>query len=422
MIIMFVTAIVNIATLTMINLYPHQLEAIENMKNGCILCGSVGSGKSRAALAYYYLKVCEGTLNVNGKGKWGYMEEPRHLYIITTAKKRDSMEWDEELLPFGLTRENKETQQVEVYIDSWNNIKKYKDIHSAFFIFDEQRVVGYGTWTKAFLNIARKNQWILLSATPGDTWSDYIPVFIANGYFKNKTEFVRNHIVYCPHTTFPQIDRYVNQGPLIKYRNDILIDMKFDRHTTRRKIVCKVDYNKALYRRVWVDRWNVFEDEPIPEQGKLGYLLRRVTNEDPSRILKLIELLESIPKVIIFYNFTYELEILRDTCEKMCIPYSEWNGEKHEPICKGKNWAYLVQYSAGAEGWNCIETDSMIFYSQNYSYKMTEQAMGRIDRMNTPYEDLFYYILKSNSPIDLAIGRALANKRNFNESRFLKNS
>ena len=198
--------------------------------------------------------------------------------------------------------------------------------------------------------------------------------------------------------------------------------MKFDRHTTRRKIVCKVDYNKALYRRVWVDRWNVFEDEPIPEQGKLGYLLRRVTNEDPSRILKLIELLESIPKVIIFYNFTYELEILRDTCEKMCIPYSEWNGEKHEPICKGKNWAYLVQYSAGAEGWNCIETDSMIFYSQNYSYKMTEQAMGRIDRMNTPYEDLFYYILKSNSPIDLAIGRALANKRNFNESRFLKNS
>ena len=262
----------------MISLYPHQLEAIDKMRNGCILCGTVGSGKSRAALAYYYLKVCEGTLNINGEGKWGYMEYPRHLFIITTAKKRDSMEWDEELLPFGLKRGSFPDQQVDVVIDSWNNIKKYKDVYNSMFIFDEQRVVGYGTWTKAFLNIARKNHWILLSATPGDTWSDYIPVFIANGYFKNKTEFVRKHIVYCPHTTFPQIDRYVNQGPLIKYRNDILIDMKFDRHTTRHKVICKVNYNKALYRRVWVDRWNVFDDEPVPEQGKLGYLLRRVTN------------------------------------------------------------------------------------------------------------------------------------------------
>ena len=412
-------AIASIVGRVMINLYSHQLEAIDKMRNGCILCGSVGSGKSRAALAYYYLKVCEGQLNVNGEGQYGPMEEPRNLFIITTAKKRDSMEWDEELLPFGLTRENKEEQQVEVYIDSWNNIKKYKDEYGAMFIFDEQRVVGYGAWTKSFLNIARKNHWILLSATPGDTWSDYIPVFIANGYFKNKTEFVRKHVVYAPHTTYPQIDRYVNQGPLIKYRNDILIDMKFDRHTTRRKIVVKCDYSKALYRRVAVDRWNVFDDEPVPEQGKLGYLLRKVTNTDPSRVLKLIDLLEDIPKSIIFYNFTYELETLRDICGKMDIPYSEWNGEKHEKLPEGDRWAYLVQYSAGAEGWNCITTDSMIFYSQSYSYKMTEQAMGRIDRMNTPYEDLYYYILKSNSPIDIAIGRSLANKRNFNESRFL---
>ena len=406
----------------MIDLYSHQLEAIEKLDNGCILCGSVGSGKSRAALAYYFIKVCEGGIAVNGEGQWAEMQKPRDLYIITTAKKRDSLEWDEELAPFMLYRDKDSFSGVEVHIDSWNNIKKYKDVYGAMFIFDEQRVVGYGTWTKSFLNIARKNQWILLSATPGDTWSDYIPVFIANGFFKNKTEFVRKHIVYCPHTTFPQIDRYVNQGPLIKYRNDILIDMKFDRHTTRHKVIIKADYNRALYKRVWVDRWNIYDDEPIPEQGKLGYLLRRVVNSDPDRIIKLVELLEENKKTIIFYNFTYELDILRQTCEQMAIPYSEWNGEKHEPIREGENWAYLVQYSAGAEGWNCITTNVIIFYSQNYSYKMTEQAMGRIDRMNTPYTDLYYYILKSNAPIDLAIGRALANKRNFNESRFIKNN
>ena len=417
---MYVMVIVSVVK-KMLELYDHQITAINNMKNGCILCGSVGSGKSRAALAYYFIKVCEGSLAVNGEGQYKEMQKPRDLYIITTAKKRDSLEWDEELTPFLLSR-NESNNGVKVYIDSWNNIKKYKDVFGAMFIFDEQRVVGYGAWTKSFLNISRKNQWILLSATPGDTWSDYIPVFIANGYFKNKTEFARNHIVYCPHTTFPQIDRYVNQGPLLRYRNDILIDMKFDRNTVRHKIPVFVEYDKTLYKKVWVDRWNIYDDEPIPEQGKLGYLLRRVVNSDPSRAKAVFELIDKHPKTIIFYNFNYELEILQDICESKNIQFAEWNGNKHEPLPKGKEWVYLVQYNAGAEGWNCIETDTIIFYSQSYSYKMTEQSMGRIDRINTPFNDLYYYILKSRAPIDLAIARSLANKRNFNESRFIKNS
>ena len=404
----------------MIDLYPHQIEAIDKLKNGNILHGSVGSGKSRAALAYYVLKVCKGEIPINGKGEFKEMAEPRDLFIITTAKKRDSHEWEMELAPFRIFKDQPSFSNVNVVIDSWNNIKKYKDVYGAMFIFDEQRVVGYGAWTKSFLNIARKNQWILLTATPGDTWSDYMPVFIANGFFKNKTDFVRQHVIYSPHSNFPQIDRYVNQGPLIRYRKDILIDMNFDRHTVRHRVVVKTEYSKSMYQMVWKDRWNAFDDEPIEEQGKLGYLLRKVVNTDPSRVVKTTEILESVPKVIIFYNFTYELVLLRELCENMMIPYSEWNGEKHEPIKSNEErWVYLVQYSAGAEGWNCQETDTIIFYSQNYSYKMTEQAMGRIDRMNTPFTDLYYYIFKSAAPIDLAIARALNNKRNFNESRFL---
>ena len=417
---MYAITTASIVERIMIDLYPHQLEAINGLRNGSILCGSVGSGKSRAALAYYFIVVCGGQIGINGEGGWGEMTHPRDLYIITTAKKRDSLEWDEELADFMIFRDKESFSGVNVTIDSWNNIKKYKDVYGAMFIFDEQRVVGYGAWTKSFLNIARKNHWILLSATPGDTWSDYIPVFIANGYFKNKTDFTRKHVVYCPHTTFPQIDRYVNTRPLVRFRNDILIDMKFDRKTVRHKVVVDTAYSKELYKTVWVDRWNPYDNEPIPEQGKLGYLLRRVVNSDPDRIVKLVNLLEDNPKTIIFYNFTYELEILRQTCDQMKIPHAEWNGEKHEPVPTGDEWSYFVQYSAGAEGWNCITTDTIIFYSQSYSYKMTEQAMGRIDRINTPYKDLYYYILKSRAPIDLAISRSLANKRNFNESRFFK--
>ena len=135
--------------------------------------------------------------------------------------------------------------------------------------------------------------------------------------------------------------------------------------------------------------------------------------------MRLLEIVEDHPKAIIFYNFDYELEILRNLYYGEDVEIAEWNGHKHQPIPRGDKWIYLVQYTAGAEGWNCITTDTIIFYSQNYSYKVLKQASGRIDRLNTPYTDLYYYHLVSKSGIDLAISRALKNKKQFNETRFV---
>lgn len=404
-----------------VELYDHQITAIDRLKNGSILVGGVGTGKSRTALAYYYLKVCGGQLKINGKGSMGAMTAPRDLYIITTAKKRDSLEWTEECVPFCLSEKRENSLAgVKVTVDSWNNIKKYKKVFGAFFIFDEQRVIGYGAWTKAFLDITRKNQWILLSATPGDTWLDYMPVFIANGFYKNKTEFAYNHIVYASFSKYRKVDHYVNQGVLIRHRNDILVLMNYERKTERHKLRVTVLYDKALYKRVWKDRWDPYENEPIRETGKLFYLLRRVVNSDPSRIEETRRLLRKHKRAIIFYNFTYELNALRALAHEEGLPIGEWNGEVHSEVPTGERWVYLVQYTAGAEGWNCITTDTMIFFSQSYSYRMTEQAAGRIDRMNTKYKDLYYYYLKSPAPIDLAISRALAQKKDFNQKSFLK--
>ena len=394
-----------------INLADHQLDAIEKLKRGSILCGTVGSGKSRTALAYFYTKVCKGTLCVNGKGETTPMKEPTDIYIITTAKKRDSLDWQKEAGPFLIPEET-------IHVDSWNNIKKYKDVYNAFFIFDEQRVVGSGTWVKAFLDISRKNNWILLSATPGDTWMDYIPVFIANGFYKNKTQFIKRHVIYSRYTKYPKVEGYVEQGLLSKLKDSILIVMADQRHTVHVDHVVEADYNKTMYKTVWKDRWDPYKQEPIPEQGALFYILRRVVNSDPSRVIKLIDILEFNYRTIVFYSFDYELDILRDVCENLGKPYSEWNGHKHDDIPKGREWVYLVQYTAGAEGWNCIDTNVIIFYSQHYSYKITEQAKGRIDRMNTPYKELHYYYIRSKAPIDVAIHRALMNKKTFNESNF----
>ncbi len=399
-------------------LYEHQALAISNMKNGCILNGGVGSGKSRASL-YYYFQLEGGSIEDEYKPM---KKKPKDLYIITTARKRDLLDWEGELAPFlmsSLQDRKEKYYDHNVVVDSWNNIKKYKDVKNAFFIFDEQRVVGSGTWVKNFLKITKGNDWILLSATPGDTWSDYIPVFIANGYYKNKTEFNREHCVYSRYTKYPKIEKYINTKRLQRQKAELLINMDFSRTTVRNHIDILTEFNRPLYKDTMKNRWNPFTNAPIEQASELCYTLRRIVNASESRIVSLLEVLDKIDRAIIFYNFDYERDLLLELFKRSNYDVTEWNGHKHEDVPKSKKWLYLVQYAAGAEGWNCITTNSVIFYSQSYSYKMTEQACGRVDRLNTLYKDLYYYHLKSNSSIDLAISRALKDKKNFNENKFV---
>ena len=367
-----------------------QIEAVNKMKNGCILCGSVGSGKSRTAIAYFYLQGV------------------KKLYIITTAKKRDTHEWEPELILYGM----------EAIIDSWNNIKKYKEVKDGFFIFDEQRVVGYGAWTKSFLAISRNNKFILLSATPGDTWMDYIPIFIANGFYRNKSDFVNQHVIYDRYSKFPRVDRYFGLDRLVRLRDKILVDIDYHNPTVKHDIFLTADYNYDKYKFICRFRQNLETGEPIRNATEFCSQLRKVTNKDPSRLKIINDIFKEKYRVIIFYNFDYELELLLDYANNNCIPVAEWNGHKHQPIPEANKWIYLVQYNAGSEGWNCILTDTIIFYSQSYSYKQMIQAAGRIDRRNTPFRDLYFYHISSTARIDKAISKALTNKKKFNESKF----
>lgn len=381
-------------------LYPHQEKAVKEMKNGSILCGDVGVGKSITAMAYYMRN-----------------EKPRNIYVITTAKKRNSLDWEKEAARYGIGKDVDGTTEGILVVDSWNNIAKYEDVVWGFFIFDEQRLVGSGAWTKSFLKIVKNNRWILLSATPGDTWLDYIPVFIANGFYKNRSEFKRAHVIYKPYSKFPKVDRYVGVNTLVKHRRNILVEMPYVRHTTRNEIACIVEHDETLVKKVLKDRWHVYEERPLRDVSEMFMVLRRVVNTDPSRFLMVRKLLKDHPKLIIFYNFDYELDILRELAED--VPIAEWNGHKHEEIPKTDRWAYLVQYTAGSEGWNCVETDSIVFYSLTYSYRAYHQAHGRIDRLNTPFTNLSFFTFRSKSVIDNDIWKALKNKKNFVARQFL---
>lgn len=400
-----------------VKFYSYQIDAIENMHNGCILCGGVGSGKSLTALGYYYK---ENGGNIHAE-KYNKMKNPCDLYIITTARKRDTLEWDHEMIPFLLSTDRKDSAyKNKVVIDSWNCITKYTDVKNAFFIFDEQRVVGKGVWVKSFLKIAKNNRWILLSATPGDTWMDYVPVFLANGFYRNRTDFNQQHVIFSPYTKYPSVLKYVNVRRLMRLRDRVLVDMDFNRSTRSEHENITCTYDRHLYMTAQKRRWDVFKEEPIQNAGGLCYVLRKVVNSDSSRLDALDDILKIRKKIILFYNFDYEREAIIEHLTKRRYPFSEWSGHAHQEIPSADKWVYLVQYTAGCEGWNCIKTDTTVFYSQNYSYKVMEQACGRIARLNTPFEILHYYHLVSQSPIDRAISNAIKTKKNFNERRFVK--
>lgn len=405
----------------MFALREHQLEALKHMKNGCILCGGTGSGKTLTSLAYYYLKF-GGTMDFLTGGDYEPMDDynMKPLYIITTPRKRDLHEWDSDMKFFLLsTNPDICIYRVPVIVDSWNNIKKYRDITNAFFIFDEDKVTGSGAWVKSFLKIAKHNEWIILSATPGDNYSDYAAVFIANGFFRNMTEFKREHIVYKPYMSYPVIDRYIGTQRLDRLRRSILVPMNFNRTTVQHHENIYCMWDQVNYRRIMKDRWNIYDNCPIENASELCYLLRKLVNSDYDRQVRLLEICESHKRVIIFYNFDYELDILKSIAYFPGTEVAEWNGHAHQPIPDSERWVYLVQYTAGAEGWNCITTDTIVFYSQNYSYKVLEQSIGRIDRLNTPFRDLYYYHLKSRASIDLGIARRLQDKKKFNESAWV---
>ena len=373
-------------------LWNHQKEALNKLHNGSVLVGATGSGKSLTALSYY--KMTLGDL----------IKSPEALYIITTAKKRDEGDWEREAHKLDIT---------ELVVDSWNNIKKHISVSDALFIFDEQRVVGSGAWVKSFIKITRKNEWILLSATPADTWMDLIPVFIANRFYRNKTQFIREHVIYAPYVTFPKIIGYRDESKLRKYKDRVFVLMSVEKHTTSHVTRIKVEYNNELLKQFLKTQWNPFTDKPIKNFPEETATARKIINYHPSRIFALLKVHELVEKLIIFYNFNFELEILRTWFGPRTV-VGEWNGFKHQPVPESSSWVYLVQYMSGSEAWECFTTNHMAFYSLNYSYRMTTQARGRIDRHNTSYTDLYYYELVSDSYLDKAVVTAFENKKNFN--------
>ena len=396
-------------------LKPEQQEAVDKLQSGNILVAGTGAGKSRTGL-YWYFKENGGAFIGD---EYKPMTDPKDLYIITTAEKRNTHDWDKEMSLYLLsTNPEANHYQNKVVVNSWQQISKYKTVSGAYFLFDEDHLTGTGEWVKSFLKIAKNNKWIILTATPGDKYEDYGPVFVANGYFSSISEFKQRHIIYDYRPGWPRFVKCVGTARLDRLKQRIIVRMNYEHkvevHST--DILC--DYDTVLYKTVVRQRWNPYENKPIENASQYCYCLRRITNLDESRVEACKEIVNQRNRVIIFYNHDPELYLLREVDFGPDVAIAELNGHKHEAIPDTPRWVYLVNYAAGAEAWECTKTDTVIFYSQNYSYKTMVQAAGRIDRRNTPFSDLYYYHLKSRAPIDLAIEQCIKAKKKFNENTF----
>lgn len=408
-----------------IELKDFQVDCVNQLRSGKVLAAGVGAGKSIMSLYWYATQCCKYRESRNAYGRlFKILKGSPDLYIITTAKKRDSQEWDEELAKFSLHKgvNGKEMGGITVTIDSWNNVAKYIDVQWAVFIFDEQRAIGSGSWAKAFTKIAKNNQWIMLSATPGDNWSDWCPVFIADGFHRNRTEFFRRHAVYSRYTKYPRIDRWIDTDYLERCRDKVLVTCEVPRNAERKIHELTCGYDKSQIKEVMKTRWNPETNEPFVNASELCFYIRRIVNTDKTRLDYAAHVVRDHRKVIIFYSLKVELEQILKLADLTGVPVYQYNGGRHDDLPQGSSWIYAVQFTSGSEGWNCITCNTVLYWSLPYSYKQAEQAAGRIDRLNTPFKELHYYIMRSFASIDLGIIRALKNKEDFNATGFLRAS
>ena len=400
---------------------PEQIQAVRQLQNGSILAGGVGSGKTLTSLAWYLTSVCNAaSFKKGGSLAKNKVKGSPTLYVITTAKKRDSLEWEEEAARLGLSTDPAcSFTGSSIVVDSWNNIGKYSDREHAVFFFDEQRASGSGRWVKEFLKITKKNTWLLLSATPGDVWMDYLPVFMAHGFFRTRTEFMEDHVIFDRFAKYPKVKRYIGKAKLQRLRRSILVEMPVERHTTRERETVYCDYDRDLYKWVVKNRMDPWTEAPLRDAGGVCRILRKVVSDNDWRSAEAKRILSSNERVIVFYNYNYELDRILAVAESLGLPTAQWNGHRHDAIPAEPRWVYICQYTSAAEGWNCTSTDTVLFWSLNYSWRVTEQCEGRIDRLNTPYSRLRYYFLESDSSIDKAVRRSLSSKKVFNERAFV---
>lgn len=241
-------------------------------------------------------------------------------------------------------------------------------------------------------------------------WSSYI-----NYHFEHDTGFPRK--VVDGYKNVERLKHKLHEHGAIFMKSEDVFDLpaKID---TRVNVYCTPAYRKFRQKSIVKIDGVEFVGDNILTKMLYERMLCGSYNSDKIAALK--DLIESTEdRLIIFYNFNGELEVLRDLCASVERPVSIICGNIKDLSSyeKSKDSVTLVQYQAGAMGLNLQKSNKIVYFTPPLSSEFFEQSKKRIHRIGQDRTCFYYYLICSGS-IEEKIYRTLAMRKDYTERLF----
>lgn len=415
-----------------ITLFDYQKEAIENYKEKSFNLSDTGVGKTVMALGSFIESKCKKLLVICLAPKVvDFAEDGVLMNVDITPLNRGSKK-NKELLA--------ESDKVAISFESvWRipEFLKWVD-EDTFIIIDESHKVANTSSkvTKYVMKLSKKAKYTYLcTATPisNGKYEQYYPQLKMLGVYNGTKKeyynmFVDERMTRMGGSQFMQITGYRNIDLLENMVNQCSVNYKRDKPYLPEDYVYKTKkpamFNKLKKNRMYkTDNGEVIE---LDNSSKLfnalrcvshGFLLginKQVSKEPFERLQAILET-HNNERVVIFYNYNIELEMLKQLLSKLKRPTSEYNGARKDlKEFKGKyNGVVLAHYKSASTGINdFVISNVMVFNSLPLSSIELTQSKGRIDRQGQGKKPMYYFIIP-DTPVEKKIFEQITNGKDF---------
>ncbi|WP_368076685.1 SNF2-related protein [Clostridium tyrobutyricum] len=405
-----------------IKLYPHQIQALKETEK----FSRVG----------YFLDMGLGKTFV-GSEKLNQLDAPYNLLICQKSKIDDWYDHFKSYYDYKVIKYNKaqEISRHSVVIINYDliwrrpELMKLKDFT---LMCDESSMIKNEKSERAkfILKMKAKNI-ILLSGTPtGGKYEQLWSQCKLLGWKISKKlywqEFIKSVLLDIGGFKIKKVTGYKNVDRLKRKLHEYgAVFMKTDEvfelpEQIEQKIKIKNTKEYKIFKKDRLITINNTELVGDTSLTKMLYLRQLSSQYNKNKVNQLKDILESTEdRIIIFYNFNKELEIIKKLCEKLDKPISIINGavKDLDNFNQYNNSITLVQYQAGAMGHNLQKSNKIIYFSLPLQSELFEQSKKRIHRIGQEKTCFYWYLITQNS-IEEQIYQTLKERRDYTNKLF----
>lgn len=365
----------------------------------------------------YYLDMGLGKTFV-GSEKMKKLNAHTNLLIVQKSKLQDWYEHMKTFYPqystiiYSKTMEIPENSVIIINYDLVWRRPELAALREFTLILDESSLIKNASSNRTkFILKLRPDNVILLSGTPvGGKYEELLTQCKLLGWKITKKAFWERYINFIEidmgNFKIPKVVGYKNVDELKdKLREYGAVFQKtedvFDLPEQIEQTVM-VD-NTASYKKFKKDRVITIDDRELlgdTSLTKMLYLRQLASQYNSNKIGALKDILESTEdRVIIFYNFTAELDQMKKVCKELKKPISIINGKVKDlkNYDSKDNSVTLVQYQAGAMGLNLQKSNKVIYYSLPLASELFEQSKKRTHRIGQTRTCFYYYLITKGS-------------------------